>query len=598
MTLTVRLARAAWFSAIGAAGCSALFGDDLDKYHRRNCAGADRATVQCASTSGGTAGVVDGGAGSGGAPPTDAGTDASWNGGSAGNGGTSEDGADATDAQSDADYYWRPPVRTKRVQEFADIVIPVCFMAAPHRVSDSEIHCPYQSEYGTCEGKPFDYLKIRQSLRTLLEETWGSVTTFQFVGFDVCPLTSGSNHDIRVPGGIMVTFTAEDADASSGDTSVESATRAVSGFGKPGASSADVHVAWQGLESGDADALRAILREFGRVLGFPYEWVRGSESEAPKPCPASLSPDPQRSALFLGGLVDYDSVMDRCAPRGKEAKLSPGDVIAAQAIYGSKHSGAIVNRGQCLTTTPSYLLDAKLCSYTWRDTWDRAEDSKKFQIRGTLATLEDSPLLLPLCMGLNNSGVFGPNPFSVVTTLCVSMDSSSVPLSRFRWRAMGTMCVEARHDDASGRDVLVLAECAETEMQLWNFWGGDLESGLGWNQIQSVGTGKCVSVSQEGVLDYPVILADCSPAAAAQRLEYLEGGFIQESAGHCLSVSSRTPSPGARVGLSDGCSDASRYDSRFYVSGPLSLFGKCITSPATSDSCVDGLQSQTWDYHF
>jgi hypothetical protein len=223
-----------------------------------------------------------------------------------------------------------------------------------------------------------DELNARLQVQASLESTSGAVTTLEFTGFDACPLTSESVHDTRaMAGGIMVTFTRQNLRAASDDANGGSA-HAVSPFGKPDGRAADVLLELGGIIGipRNADPHRALIRKFGRVLGFPYEWVRGGENDAPSRCPESLPPDPHRSARIPEGLVDYGSIMDRCAPPAYGAFLSPGDVIAAQAIYGTKHPGAIVSGGECLTILPSYALGVDLCTYKSQDTWERHETTR------------------------------------------------------------------------------------------------------------------------------------------------------------------------------------------------------------------------------
>lgn len=602
MTHRARTSRFSWALAFVILGCSALFGESPDKYHPRT-------------------GTSEGG--------IEAGADTSVAGSGAGLGNVSDSSSDhPSDRDGDAGSVdtdvvefedpdagvaprgslWRQQqVNDDNLELFPDFAIPVCFTHAPHREWSSALRCRRQTEHSACSGEPFDGTDdaaLREQLRALLEETWGRVASFTFVKFDECPLTTSGDHDSHtLPASVMVTFVTK---ASASD----SPTSAVTGIGEHDEYASDVHVDWQGLNNRDPEALRGILREFGRVLGLPYEFLRGSPTDAstapqaPTQCPPTWVEDPDRAWIKRPmELIDYGSVLDRCTPADSRTGLSPGDVIAIQSLYGPKHNGAFVsNRGRCLTATNSEGSESSIvnstspCWYWWGDSWFRSSSG---QVQNQLRDYNR-------CLSLS-----GSLDGTVLSASCTTSGAQSVAMTNLEWRTMGNMCIEAVHLPA-GDDELQLAECNGSAAQRWTFWDGDPNTTLDWTQIQSVPTGTCVS-TRTGVKGDHLILAPCAVRGdedfTKQSFGYLRGGFIHTPELLCLNVLGGQPQPGLPVGLWGGCGYATYYNSQFYVSGPLSILGKCIEAQdATGGSdgvqgvqavaCAPDAQNQVWDFHF
>src|SRR5262249_38854351 len=145
-----------------------------------------------------------------------------------------------------------------------------------------------------------------------------------------------------------------------------------------------VHVSLSALASADRDGTRAILREFGRVLGFPYEYLRNGQAAA-GPCPAEMPADLSRGTLTPPPLVtDLTSVMDRCASASAPPLLSPGDVIAIEEAYGQPHTGTFVGKGgRCVGFSPSSVttdvpVTGSPCTDDWNQIWWIPTDTTRY----------------------------------------------------------------------------------------------------------------------------------------------------------------------------------------------------------------------------
>lgn len=470
------------------------------------------------------------------------------------------------------------------------VPIPVCFTERPHREWDGRLRCAAQAAGTDCSGEEFTgtgQIELRRSLLTLLGETWMRATNVIFRPESVCEISSADGHDTRaLPGRLVVTFVGGDADGGA---------LSVTGIGEHDAHATDVHVEWKGLRDRDPGAIRRILREFGRALGMPYEWIR--RQGAPSPCPVDLVPDPYLSwQTPPWGLYDDDSVMDRCsAGSATSTEISAGDSIAIQRLYGLKFDGAFVgHQGRCLNVEGAYPeegtpLIAYPCAGALNDAWvpdSSSHSGFEARFRGVFRCPAVSEPLLP-------SGT------PVVSGSCGTGDRWTMSKTDLEWRAMGKMCLEA----SSG--YILTDTCDGTPEQRWDFWDTDPATAATVQHVRSAQTGLCVATAtRDGASGQVLGLKECSSADESQ-LFVSHGAWIRHMrSGLCINVlGGGAPLSGKPIGLyACGPADASYYNNVFYVSGQIKMMGQCLTILPMEriglEPCSSGAPSQRWDFHF
>jgi hypothetical protein len=475
--------------------------------------------------------------------------------------------------------------------------ISVCFTTAPHVEWTGKLRCEKQVNSDlSCSGDPFagtDTASLRQSFMDLIRDSWSRSTNLEFLDYE-CPVSGDAGHvnGGDLPATLVVTFVTKGADPAP-------LTEDVTGLGKHDFAS-DLHVDWQGLRDRNPDALRAILRETGRVLGFPYEWLRGPANGAPNPCPADYTKDPELGVVQNTlAIVDYFSVMDRCTPTSATRPgLSPGDVIGAQWFYGNKQNGGLVGyRGYCANVpradpTAGVGLIAFPCRTATNDSWCRCtHDVPRFE-----ATFSGQTR----CIGVRGNGDSLSGFTPAVSEACDQSTGQRIPIGNVEWRALGNMCLAAKTDH------IELAFCDGSAEQKWNFMDADPATPVDWDQIQSAQTGNCVTAQTDtGNYGEQLSLSPCSTSDPHQHFRYIGDGFINYGS-FCFNVLVGQPVAGERLGLWNGCGYASTYNSRFYVSGAFKSFDQCLsTRPHQGnfddvgvEPCTPGSPREIWDYRF
>jgi hypothetical protein len=510
------------------------------------------------------------------------------------------DGGDASgDGSGDAATSLPPPgtLWNDGVLNPATAVL-VCFTTAPHIEWNGKRRCDGQATANlSCSGDPFtgtDVASLRDRFMALMQDTWSRATNLEFFAHE-CPTDGGVVDTTKLPNQLAVTFVTKGADS-------EPLTEDVTGLGKHDFAS-DLHVDWKGLLANDPEALRTILRESGRILGFPYEWLRGSEATAPQACPSTHTPDPDFDFLARpGALVDFFSVTDRCTPTSStQPGLSPGDVIGAQQTYGIKQNGGLVGyRGYCAdvaganTATGSAVIGFP-CRSAGNDSFCRCSQS--------VAQFEASFGNQQRCLAVSGNAVsssFTP----VVSNACDgSLDGQKFSVSNVEWRALGNMCLTANNGK------IELAFCDGSAAQKWNFWDVDTGTTPTWDQIQHASTGDCVTTQTlDGGYGEQLGLASCSAADVRQHFQYRGEGFIAFSGSNlwCMNVLGGTLAPGSPLGLWDGCNYRPFFNSQFHVSGSFKSLGQCLSmqdKPGTFpdvgvEPCTAGARREVWDFHF
>jgi hypothetical protein len=517
--------------------------------------------------------------------------------------GVAKDGATHHDAGAGSDGSAGRHLERGRLWDI-DVVtrvarIPVCFTATSHREWDGAARCPGETTGDrACSGDPFSGTSkeaLRESFEVLLEDSWARVTNLEFYGFGDCPLEpSRSEVDgADLPGQFMVTFV-------TGGSDERPLTRTLTGIGKHDFAT-DIHIDWQGLRDRNPEALRAVYRETGRALGFAYEWIRGDEFEAPAPCPPDLAKDPDVGWLPRPNpLSDFHSVMDRCTEADGTPGISPGDVVGATSVYGTKRHGSLVGyRGRCVdvdgaNANPNASVVALPCRGAPNDAWARLPLSPAPRFEAIFSGAHR-------CLGVSGGAVSGAGSSPIVSEPCDVSEGQRMPTSNLEWRAMGNMCVVATHGTTQ------LDFCDGSPAQRWNFWDGDPSTPLEWHQIQSASTGECVTMQTfQGDSGELPTLSPCSAADPRQSFEFLTNGFIRFG-NWCLDAYGGVPLVGAPVGLWSGCASLENYNGQFYVSGQVTSLGQCLSIAGGAGNSGDGIvvepcssvaPVQVWDFYF
>jgi hypothetical protein len=497
------------------------------------------------------------------------------------------------------------------------VEVLVCFTVAPHVEWNGETACTPQGRGLGCDGEQFSgksETALREALATLLYDNWARSANVEFYGFIDCSSIDNLDHgDLTGPGGagagvVMVTFVDRDYD--------QEPTLAVSGLGWHSYFPGDLHVDWQGLRDEIPATQRAILREMGHILGFPYEWARPptpTPPATPTPCPVDLPKDPavswlQRpSVAGSSSLEDYGSVMDRCTPvQNTRPGLSPGDVVGAWQLWGKKIEGSVVGyRGFCpyidllpadgggYTVAP---IGSKVITYPCRGgqnaTWKHTDTANRFE------SFLTGP---PRCWAVRDNIVSSTTYTDVLNNACDQSEGQLFPVTNVEWRAAGNMCVAA----VNGR--LQLAICDGSPNQLWTFFDADPATPLLYSQIHSVGTGDCVAT--QGSFARPgedLVLNTCSPTDTRQQFIFPGQGVISHPVNNlCVNVKGGSIAADTAIQLTDKCNQI-RYPIQFYVSGAFSSLGQCLSSRTTAEGggiavvepCDSAAPQQFWDFHF
>jgi hypothetical protein len=613
--ILTRLRVAAVIAVCAVTACSAIFGGDFDHLSRRTCAQGD-AGVGCKSTSRRGGSESDSAPGDTGAMPLGNGQRTRMQDASPGAmnspGGASLDASmgaadgEPDDAAADRippssaplDDPTRPGATWVPSDPTATASIPVCFTTKPHREWDGTVACRGESEGRDCSGEAFvgtTEAMLRDELEALLRNTWERYASLTFASFGSCSSlqTTRIVESGALGGTIVVSF------VDNGPTG------ATTGIGKRAIAS-DVHVNWHSLASGDPASLREILREFGRVLGFRYEWLRNNQPPQ-GPCPPDLVPDRVTGTVAPPpDLVDPSSVMDRCAnPINATQLLSPGDVIGAQSVYGLKQSGALVGtRGLCAgvagnSPTPGTPVVGAPCADEPGAVWVLDPTTMPARFETAL------PAGLR-CLTARRDLDPGNGSSPVVSDECSATNGQSISALSVEWRAMGTLCLAAVGDHVE------LRVCDGSAAQQWSFLEDSINMTTIWQQIQAA-DGRCLSTrsypagwdaaAMAAAIGEQLTFASCDKSNPRQFFAWPGGGIFAVGFPNslCVAIQGNQPVPGSTLVLEDTCSQSKAYGSQFYRSGKIHIGGDCLSMSAdgvvSANACDASNQAQWWDLH-
>jgi hypothetical protein len=283
------------------------------------------------------------------------------------------------------------------------------------------------------------------------------------------------------------------------------------------------------------------------------------------------------------GLLDDDSVMNRCNDAERSEVLSPADILGVQHVYGRKPPSSLIGyRGRCVAArdrsyelgTPIVAAECTYVPYDWfRSTglyqdaffadlsgtgrWDRCFDA----YGGTIGREDATPVLSNAWNGS------APQAFST---------------TNLQW-TFASLCVAAI---AANPLRLELQACDGSLPQQWNFW--DNSGRLDWHQIESAYSGDCVSIEAPGTdagapadaAAVSVALRPCALGGPAQ-LFGLDGagGLFRIDTNEHIAIFGARIAPGVALTT---VTEAS-YHTGFTVTGAFKSLGRCLAIQGDGD---------------
>jgi hypothetical protein len=422
-------------------------------------------------------------------------------------------------------------------------------------------------------------LPLRRKVRELVDGTWGRFSGLDFYGFQSCdpaPLT------LQVE---LTAAAASHSDVGFADTWV------------PRVITLDV-------AASDAE----ILYWFGRALGLEHELGRSANYEPCTPCDSKAAcVDAARPQClpsgFCGEPFDHASIMSApsCAGVEPTRRFSAWDVMAIQRAYGRKPHGSLVEiGGRCLevrggTAAAGSVVDTYACvrqlpNNSWSFAAEPGRASSSLRVRfddeARCADAIDAPL---------SSG-----PIGLISQPCdPERQGQNARLGPLQLRALGGMCVVAASARSGAR--LHIRSCPEPSQDL-DLW---LPAG---DRLELAGTGLCAAAAgSPPQLGQRLELRACDgDPTQAFRLNDAEIHYLNpQGAGLCWNVLGGAPSPGAELGLWDGCG-LQVENSVFYGTGPLLVRDGCVealdepglVSRRVGVTSCAATAAQAWDWHW
>lgn len=239
---------------------------------------------------------------------------------------------------------------------------------------------------------------------------------------------------------------------------------------------------------------------------------------------------------------------------------TPAIVAHAQAIYGVKPSGKLVNalgycaheggKGTTVSAVIPWYCDPDLAAETWHPV--RLTNSSGVGV----VTLQNgnNRCLLP----------FGAAQSSMSVGVCA--DPAAIEFKHHQWKSAGELCVGVSSGEPGS--ALTLTPCREgSALTRWNF------DFVAPRRISLAGISSCVEVVPSNLAaGAQLVLVACGSAIQP---EFLSTGQIGFGNGLCASIPDNPPTAGANLTLGS-CSTLAA-GSRFHVTGRPTDQNRCAT---------------------
>jgi len=485
--------------------------------------------------------------------------------------------------------------------------VPVCFVIRKRITLNGQVTCPGTSAFEDCEGVSlkadptatgfnppvltFDRNVLRPFIKDRVMRTWAREANLSFVGWDDCPIDPGSGFhlDSQMGGTIAVQFGSKDDVSGS--------------FGyhpdKPTVLQFDWKWLIKAAEGATTGIKMATVSSFGFALGFVLE-VQHPDAQCGGGALAI------KNGFRFTPWPDADSIMGACGLTPDTDTLSSGDIIGVRTAYGRRPLGTLVGtNGLCTNvgggvSTIGQPIIGYPCNGAPNDRWYHSTSPDRW-----LATLSDGA---QRCLNVSGGVVSSAAPTPVGSWVCNTDDNEKFPLDSVEWRGMGGMCVDA---GAISGSVITLKDCNGTGNQKWSFMDSNPSTTQRYDQIRLAGNNLCVSTQTfSGAIGELLVMRTCDPTDSRQRFVYSGRGVISHGS-FCANVGGGTLTPGATLGLWDGCSlNPAPINEQFELSGNIKTAPLPVVGGSPTRQCLDGAnpnqvsvstcqssnQNQIWEY--